>query len=181
VPPPSSVADVADDGLPASVHMDMLHPYALFALASFSRQGFDLHGVRAHKFVCQVAEHVEPFDAVTLVRVACDSLTGTGNQFEQRNNQLIGESLLLRRLASAAAGSRSSQTSRLPGFFVLIAPSCLNADCAQRRNGVRPPRLMPSWPAFGVKPCMRPRLSPERQDDGSERLRPTTTCASSWR
>jgi hypothetical protein len=69
--------------------MDMLDPYVLVAFAPFSRQGFDLHGEGAHKSIRQAAEHVEPFDAVTLVRVACDSLTGTRTQFEQRN---IGDS-----------------------------------------------------------------------------------------
>jgi hypothetical protein len=32
-----------------------------------------MHGVGAHEFGCQVAEHVQPFDAVTLIDVACDS------------------------------------------------------------------------------------------------------------
>src|SRR5262245_61590813 len=69
----------------------------------------------------------------------------------------------------------------LAGVFVLIAPSCSNAYCPQRRNGFGPPRLMPTRPAFGVKPCMRPQLSPERQDDSSGRLGPATPCAVSWR
>src|SRR5262249_1273782 len=79
------MTDVPDDGLSARMYMHMLDRDVLVALAPLPRQGFHLHGVRAHKFVCQVTEHVEPFDAVTLVRVACDNATRTGNQFEQRN------------------------------------------------------------------------------------------------
>ena len=40
-------------------------------------------------------------------------------------------------------------------------PSWLRAT-PQRRTALR--ALMPSWPAFGVKPCMRPRHGPEGQD-----------------
>src|SRR5262249_15419454 len=85
VPPPTSVADAANDSLAAGVHMHMLDPYVLFALAPFPRQGFDLHGVRAHKFIRQVAEHVEPFDAVALVPMVCDGAACTCEQIEQGN------------------------------------------------------------------------------------------------
>jgi hypothetical protein len=44
--------------------MDMLDLYGLFALAPFPRQGFDLHGVGAHEFGRQVAEYVQPFNAL---------------------------------------------------------------------------------------------------------------------
>ena len=83
------MADISDDRLSARMYMHMLDRDVLVALAPPPRQGFHLHGVRAHKFVCQVTEHVEPFDALTLVRVAFDSAPGTGNQFEQRD---IGDS-----------------------------------------------------------------------------------------
>ena len=72
-PPPSSMADIANDSLSARVDVHMLDRYVLFALAPFPRQCFDLHGVGAHEFGCQVAEHVQPFDAVTLVHVTCDA------------------------------------------------------------------------------------------------------------
>ena len=65
--------------------MDMLDPYVLFAFTPFPRQGVDLHGVRAHKFICQVAEHVQPFDAVTLVSMVRDDATSTDEQIEQGN------------------------------------------------------------------------------------------------
>jgi hypothetical protein len=63
------MADIANDSLSAVVHMHMLDPYVLFALAPFPRQGFDLEGVRP----------------VTLVSVACDGAARTGDQFEQDN------------------------------------------------------------------------------------------------
>jgi hypothetical protein len=44
------MAKIANDSLSAGVHMDMLDPYFLFALAPFSRKGFDLHSVGAHEF-----------------------------------------------------------------------------------------------------------------------------------
>ena len=40
---------------------------------------------------------------------------------------------------------------------------------------------MPSGPAFGVKPCMRPRLGPERQDHSARRFGLATPCAASRR
>src|SRR5262249_39508868 len=55
VPPPPSMADIANDCLYARVHVHMLDRYVLLALAPFSRQGFDLHGVGAHEFGCQLA------------------------------------------------------------------------------------------------------------------------------
>jgi hypothetical protein len=58
------MTDIPNDCLSAGVHMDMLHPYLLLALTPFFREGFDLHGVGAHEFGCQVAEYVQPFDAV---------------------------------------------------------------------------------------------------------------------
>jgi hypothetical protein len=79
------MTDIADDSLSTGVDVNMLDRYALLTLAPFPRQGFDLHGVGAHEFGCQVAEYVQPFDAVTLVHVACDGATSTGDQFEQGN------------------------------------------------------------------------------------------------
>src|SRR5215471_19308326 len=67
------------------MYMHMLDPYVLIALTPFPRQGFDLHRVRAHKFVRQVAEHIQPFDAVTFVSMACDGAACTSHQFEQDN------------------------------------------------------------------------------------------------
>ena len=78
------MADIANDSLSARVDMHVLDRYVLFALASFPRQGFDLHGVGAHEFCCQVAENVQPFDAVTLVHVACDRATSAGDQIRAR-------------------------------------------------------------------------------------------------
>jgi hypothetical protein len=54
-------------------------------LSPCPRQGFHLQRVRAHKSIRQVAEHVQPFDAVTLVSMACDGAACTGDQFEQDN------------------------------------------------------------------------------------------------
>jgi hypothetical protein len=54
------MADIANDRLSARVYMHMLDPDLLFALAPFPRQGFDLHGVGAHEFDCQIAEHIQP-------------------------------------------------------------------------------------------------------------------------
>ena len=65
--PPTSMAHIANDSLSVGVHMDMLDPYVLFALAPFPRQGFELHGEGALEFIREVAEHVEPFDAVAFV------------------------------------------------------------------------------------------------------------------
>ena len=62
------MADIADDGLPPGVDVHMLDRYVLLTLSPFPHQGFDLHGVGAHEFSCQVAEHVQPFDAITLVQ-----------------------------------------------------------------------------------------------------------------
>jgi hypothetical protein len=85
VPPPPSMADGANDGLSARVHMHMLDRYVLLALAPFSRQGFDLHGLGAHEFGCQVAEDIQPFNAITFISMACNGAACTGDQFEQDN------------------------------------------------------------------------------------------------
>src|SRR6266849_1229662 len=77
------MADIANDSLSARVDVHMLDRYVLLTLAPFPRQGFDLHRVGAHEFGCQVAEHVQPLYAVTLVQVACDGATSTSDQFEQ--------------------------------------------------------------------------------------------------
>jgi hypothetical protein len=79
------MADGANDRLPARVHVHMLDRYVLLALPPFPRQSFDLHGVGAHEFGRQVAEDIQPFDAVTLVPMACDGAACTGNQLEQSN------------------------------------------------------------------------------------------------
>lgn len=79
------VCHVSDKGFRTGVDVDVLDSHGLLTLAPFPRQGFDLHGVGAHKSGCQVAEYVQSFDAVTLVDVACDSATSTGDQFEQGN------------------------------------------------------------------------------------------------
>src|SRR5215475_9454862 len=81
VAPPSSM-DIADDCLSARVYVHMLDPYVLLALTPFSRQGFDLHGVGPHEFGCQVAEHVQSFDAVSFVPMPCDGAACAGDQFE---------------------------------------------------------------------------------------------------
>src|SRR5437764_283610 len=68
--------------------------------------------------------------------------------------------------------------SDLAGFFVLIViSSCSNAHRTECRNRVGPPRLMPGGPAFGVQPCVRPRLGPKRQDNGTGQFRLATPCA----
>src|SRR5262245_14556522 len=79
------MADVPDDGLSASMYVHVLDSYVLFALAPFPRQHFDLHGVGAHEFGRQVAEYVEPFNAVAFVPMSCDGGACTGDQFEQEN------------------------------------------------------------------------------------------------
>src|SRR5262249_59692492 len=68
------------------------------------------------------------------------------------------------------------------GVFVLIAsPSCSNTHCLRGPNGFGPPRLMPTRPAFGVKPGVCSRLGPEWQDNGVERSGPATSCtAPGW-
>ena len=80
------MAHIANDRLSAGVHMDMLDPYVLFPLAPFPRQSFDLFDVRAHKFIRQVAEPVQPSNAVPFVPMPCDGAASTGDQFEQDNN-----------------------------------------------------------------------------------------------
>jgi hypothetical protein len=77
------MVDIANDSLAARVDVHMLDRYVLLTLAPFPREGFDLHGVGAHEFGCQVAENVQPFNAATLVDVACDGATSSGDQFEQ--------------------------------------------------------------------------------------------------
>jgi hypothetical protein len=79
------MADSADDRLAARVHVHMLDRYVLLALPPFPRQSFDLHGVGAHEFGRQVAEDIQPFDAVTLVSMACNSTACASDQFEQDN------------------------------------------------------------------------------------------------
>jgi len=56
--------------------------------------------------------------------------------------------------------------------FMLVSSRATggNSHCAQRHDGVIPPRLAPIGPAFGVKPCMRRRLGPERQHHRAGRL-----------
>src|SRR5262249_15144836 len=51
----------------------------------------------------------------------------------------------------------------------------------QRHDCISSPRLMPSGPAFGVKPRMSPRLGPERQDHGGGKVWPATPSAASRR
>ena len=52
-------------------------------------------------------------------------------------------------------------------IFLLKYPRFVDSHCRHRRNGLGPPRLMPSRPAFGVKPHMRPGFRPEWQNDGT--------------
>ncbi len=78
------MADIANDSLSARVDVHMLDRYVLLTLAPFPRQGFDLHGVGAHEFGCQVAEYVQSFDAATLVEVTCDGATSTGELIRAR-------------------------------------------------------------------------------------------------
>src|SRR6516162_1418423 len=54
-----------------------------------------------------------------------------------------------------------------------------DAHSPQCQDGFFPSPLIPKPPAFGVKPCMRPRLSPERHDNGTGRFRPAAPCAAS--
>ena len=70
---------VSDNGFRTGVDVDVLDSHVLLALAPFPRQGFDLHSVGAHEFGCQVAEYVQSFDAATLIDVACDGTTSTGD------------------------------------------------------------------------------------------------------
>src|SRR6516225_9364949 len=56
-----------------------------------------------------------------------------------------------------------------------------DAHCPQRHGSFPPSRLMPGRPAFGVKPCMRSRLGPERQDNRARRLGPAAPCAAAGR
>ena len=65
------MTDIPNDSLSARVDVHMLvDGHVLLTLASFPRQSFDLHCEGAHEFGRQVAEHVQPFDAITLVHVA---------------------------------------------------------------------------------------------------------------
>ena len=74
------MAHNANDSLPARVDVHMLDRHVLLAtLSSFPRQRFDLHGVGAHELGRQVAEYVQPFDAGTMVKVACDGTTSAGD------------------------------------------------------------------------------------------------------
>ena len=68
-------------------------------------------------------------------------------------------------------------------FWLITASSCSNTRGTKRRNRARPPRLMPDGPAFGVKPCMGPRLGLEREHHGARppALRLATPCAASRR
>ncbi|MFZ1096210.1 MAG: hypothetical protein WAN75_44485 [Xanthobacteraceae bacterium] len=71
---------IANDSLCACVDVHMLDHHVLLAtLSSFPRQCFDLHGVSAHELGRQVAEYVQPFDAGTVVKVACDGTTSAGD------------------------------------------------------------------------------------------------------
>ena len=69
--PPTSMSDISDDGLTASVNVKMPYRDRLLTLASFPSESFDLYGEGPHEFVCQVAEYVQPFKPVTLVEVTC--------------------------------------------------------------------------------------------------------------
>ena len=73
------MAHIANDSLPARVDVHMLDRYVLLTLAPFPRQRLDLHGVGAHELGRQVAEYVQPFDAGTMVKVACDGTTSAGD------------------------------------------------------------------------------------------------------
>ena len=79
------MADIAYNSLCARVNVHMLDGYVLLTLASFPRQSFDLHREGSHEFGRQAAEHVQPFDTITLVHVACGGATHAGDQFEQGN------------------------------------------------------------------------------------------------
>ena len=77
------MSDVADDGLTASVDVNVLYRDDLLAPAPFPCQSFDLQGVGAHEFGGQVAEDVEPFQPVTMIEVPCDGPSSAGNQLQQ--------------------------------------------------------------------------------------------------
>ncbi len=79
------MANIADDSLSTGVDVNILDCYVLLTLAPFPRQGFDLHGEGTHEFGCQVAKHIQPFDAVPLIWMACDHVTSAGDQFKQCN------------------------------------------------------------------------------------------------
>jgi CHAD domain-containing protein len=100
------MVDVADDRLAARVDMHMLDRDVLLALAPLPRQGFDLHGEGAHEFGCQVAEHVQPFNAVALILMASDAATCTGDELEpQRRHELRIRAKKLRYASEFFAGA----------------------------------------------------------------------------
>src|SRR5262245_27832379 len=65
------------------------------------------------------------------------------------------------------------------GLSIIVLSIHGDAHSSQCQDGFFPSPLIPSGPAFGVQPCMCPRLGPERQDDGPRRLGLATPCAAS--